>query len=81
MLTVYTATHCPVYNRTWNVVAQLNKHHPQIPMQVINLDDPNIEWPSFVIGTPTYMWNGQIIFLGNPSETDLIFQLSKIQAI
>jgi hypothetical protein len=81
MLTVYTATHCPVYNRTWNLIAQFNQHHPQIPMQVINLDDPDIECPSLVIGTPTYMWNGKIIFLGNPSETDLIFQLSKIQAL
>jgi len=81
MLTVYTATHCPVYNRTWNLVAQLNQHHPQIPMQVINLDDPEIERPSLVIGTPTYMWNGKIIFLGNPSETDLIFYLSKLKAL
>jgi hypothetical protein len=81
MLTVYTATHCPVYNRTWNLVAQLNQHHPQIPMQVINLDDPDIERPSLVIGTPTYMWNGKIIFLGNPSETDLIFYLSKLKAL
>jgi hypothetical protein len=81
MLTVYTATHCPVYTRTWSLVAQLNQHHPRIPVQVINLDDPSIEWPSFIIGTPTYMWNEQVIFLGNPSETDLICELSKIQAI
>ena len=81
MLTIYTATHCPVYSRTWNLVARLHQHHPRIPMQVINLDDPNIEWPSFVIGTPTYVWNGRVIFLGNPSETDLISHLSRIQAV
>jgi hypothetical protein len=81
MLTIYTATHCPVYNRTWNLVAQLNQHHPHIPMQVINLDAPNIARPSVVIGTPTYTWNGEVIFLGNPSEIDLISQLNKMQAI
>jgi hypothetical protein len=50
-------------------------------MEVINLEDANIEWPSFVIGTPTYVWNGQVIFLGNPSQTDLITQLSRMQAV
>jgi hypothetical protein len=81
MLTVYTATHCPVYNRTWNLIAQLHQHCPQIPLQVINLDDPHTEWPAFVIGTPTYVWNGQVIFLGNPSQTDLISQLSRMQTV
>jgi len=81
MLTIYTATHCPVNNRTCKLVDQLHRQYPNIPMQVINLDDPNVEWPSFVIGTPTYVWNGRVIFLGNPSETDLITQLSRMQAV
>jgi hypothetical protein len=81
MLTVYTATHCPVHARTRKLVARLNQRHPQISVQVVNLDDPDTERPASVIGTPTYMWNGQIIFLGNPSESDLLFQLSKIEAL
>lgn len=81
MLTVYTATHCPAYGRTWNLVAQLHQQYPQMPLQVINLEDPTIEWPVFVIGTPTYVWNGQVIFMGNPSKSDLLSQLSRMQAV
>ena len=81
MLVIYTATHCPVFRRTEELVARLQQQHPRIPLQVINLDDPDGEWPAFVIGTPTYVWKGQVIFLGNPSEAELISLLSKMQAV
>ena len=81
MLVIYTATHCPVFRRTQELVARLQQQHPGIPLQLINLDDSDCEWPAFVIGTPTYVWKGQVIFLGNPSEAELISQLSKMQVV
>ena len=78
MLTIYTATHCPVYPRTCQLVAQWRQQCPQLPLHVVNLDEPDVEWPSFVIGTPTYVWQGQVIFLGNPSFTELLQQVERL---
>lgn len=78
MLTIYTATHCPVYLRTCYLVEQVRHHYPDLPLHVVNLDETDEGWPSFVIGTPTYVWQERVLFLGNPSFTELSQELEGI---
>lgn len=81
MLRIYTATHCPVNQRTQALVEQLRQTRPSLPVEVINLDDPITTVPAAIIGTPTYTWNGRVIFLGNPNPADLLTRIDQLQTV
>ena len=72
MLRIYSASHCLSYDRTNQLIDFLRRQRPQVPVQVINVDEGNVRVPDYVFGTPTYVWNDEVIFLGNPSEEDLV---------
>jgi hypothetical protein len=79
MLRVYTAAHCPAYPRTCLLVAALVRKRPHLPLELVDLDDPNTEHPSFVVGTQTFVWDNRILFLGNPTEIELLARLDEAQ--
>jgi len=72
MLKVYLASHCLTYDRTTALLAFLRMNRPRVPVQVINLDDSNVQIPDYVFGSPIYVWDDQIVSLGNPSEEELL---------
>jgi hypothetical protein len=45
-------------------------------VEIINLDEPGSEIPAFIVGTPTFVWNNRVIFLGNPTLPELLARLS-----
>jgi hypothetical protein len=51
-----------------------------MPLELVDLDAPDAEHPSFVVGTPTFVWNNQLLFLGNRAEADLLARLEELQA-
>lgn len=77
MLRIYTAAHCPSHDRTHYLVDKLRRQRPHLAIEVIDLDGPNAEQPTFVIGTPTFTWDNRIIFWGNPAGDELLAQLDK----
>jgi hypothetical protein len=79
MLRVYTAAHCPGHGRTRRLIGELLRQRPHLPLEVIDLDEPNTEQPAFVIGTPTFTWGNRILFLGNPAEEELLARLDEMQ--
>lgn len=79
MLRVYTAIHCPGHIRTRLVVAELLRQQPDLGVELIDLDKPDAERPSFVFGTPTFVWDNQILFLGNPTAEDLMARLDEVR--
>lgn len=79
MLRVYTAAHCPAYARTNRLVAALVRQRPNLPVELVDLDEPDTEHPVFVIGTPTFAWDNRVLFLGNPTEGDLLARLDELQ--
>ncbi|HLF88802.1 MAG TPA: hypothetical protein VI451_07665 [Anaerolineales bacterium] len=72
MLQVYLASHCLTYDRTTALLTFLRLNRPLVPVQVINLDDSNVQIPDYVFGSPIYVWDDQIVSLGNPSEEELL---------
>jgi hypothetical protein len=72
MLRVYVAYHCLSYQRTIRLVSEIQKNYPTLPIQVINLEDKDVKIPDYIIGTPTYVWDDQIFYLGNPTMPDLL---------
>ncbi len=41
-------------------------------MELVDVEAPNADVPRKVIGTPIYTWNDRIVFMGNPSEQELL---------
>lgn len=79
MLRVYTAAHCPGHARTRLLVAEMLRQQPDLRVELIDLDKLDTERPSFVFGTPTFVWDNQILFLGNPTKEDLAARLDEVQ--
>ena len=81
MLRVFTAAHCPSHGRTLLLLAALARQRPNLPVELVDLDEPDAEGPLFVIGTPTFVWNNRVLFLGNPAEGDLLARLAEVEGI
>jgi hypothetical protein len=58
----------------------LIRQRPHLPVELVDLDDPGTEHPSFVVGTPTFVWDNRILFLGNPAEVELLARLDEVQS-
>lgn len=77
MLRVYVAADCPASALAHKLIKRVHQHHPHLPMEVIDISNTGHDVPIEVFATPTYTWNGQIIFLGNPSETELVTRIRR----
>jgi hypothetical protein len=72
MLHIYVAEHCPGSPMARIRAERLHERVPEIPIAVVDIDTPGAVVPPAVFGTPTYTWNDRIIFLGNPSDHELL---------
>jgi hypothetical protein len=80
MLRVYVSGHCPTCGTARERFAQLQARHPDIPAQLIDVDEPGAAVPPQVIGTPIYTWRGRVIFRGNPGERELLARVGGLDA-
>lgn len=72
MLHIFVAEHCPGSPTARRRAAWLREQAPDIPVAVVDIGAPGVAVPPAVFGTPTYTWNDRIIFLGNPSDQELL---------
>lgn len=78
MLRVYVAADCPASALARNLVKRVRFRHPHLPVEVIDVNSTEKkEIPREVFATPIYTWNGQVVFLGNPSEADLVARIGR----
>ncbi|MCA9934623.1 MAG: hypothetical protein KC415_11900 [Anaerolineales bacterium] len=68
-LQVYTAQDCWGCEETVRIVAEMRAEFPDIPIEL--LDTAETPLPEFVFAVPTYVLNGRIISLGNPTRAEL----------
>jgi hypothetical protein len=59
------------------VAEVIRQEYPQVDLQVIDLMDPAKVIPPEVFATPTYLLNGSVWSLGNPSIEDMRTRLSQ----
>lgn len=68
-LVVYVEDGCWSCQETPNIVADIARHFPDLKIELLDLKhNPK---PNYVFATPTYVLDGRIIFLGNPTNKDL----------
>lgn len=75
-LQVYIADDCWSCVESRRLLAALQPVFPAIAMELLNVSAGG--YPDNVFAVPTYLLNGRIISLGNPSEAQLV---QKLQAI
>lgn len=78
-LSVFVASHCPACEAALRLARRVRTRAPGWRVKVIRVDGSGAHVPDSVIGTPMYTWNGQTLYLGNPSEDELVTLMSQIQ--
>ncbi len=72
MLRIYISAHCTGCTTARRLAEQVRTERPDVPLAVIDFDDPTVEVPANVIGTPIYTWQDRVVFMGNPSAVELL---------
>jgi hypothetical protein len=63
---IYVSAHCFVSAYTWEVIELIQEEFPQVELHVIDIAEAT-HLPETVFATPTYLLNGRVWSLGNPS--------------
>lgn len=74
---IYVADHCGICDYTYEVAANIRQDFPEVALEIIDMAAPHRPIPEVVFATPTYLLNGQVWSLGNPSPEDVRTRLSE----
>ncbi len=72
MLRIYVSAHCLTCSIALRLAESIQAQCPDLPLEVVDVDAPTADVPSYIIGTPIYTWDDRVLFLGNPSEAELV---------
>lgn len=70
-LDVYITPDCWSCQETERIVADVSAQLPNVAVSLINMETAQ-ERPEAVFAVPTYLINGRIISLGNPTREELV---------
>ncbi len=74
---IYVADHCQNCQHAYVVAERIRQEFPQVILEIVNLSQTTEGIPEAVFATPTYLLNGQMWSLGNPSMTDMQERLTE----
>jgi hypothetical protein len=77
-LLIYLAEHCYGCETAHRMAGLVPLRRPQWQVVVVDVATAGDALPAYVIGTPIYAVDGQVISLGNPSESDLLATLDSL---
>ena len=75
MLEIYVRKGCWSCAETERIIADVQQEFPAMPMELRDID--RTEPPEVVFATPTYLLNGRVLFLGNPTRAELSRKLNE----
>ena len=67
-LAIYIAPHCGNCDYALTVAAQIRQDYPDVSLRVVDVSIAEERVPEAVFATPTYLLNGRVWSLGNPSQ-------------
>ncbi len=73
---IYVAEDCAVCAYAYEVADSIRAGFPAVELRIINLSRTTEAIPDVVFATPTYLLNGRLWSLGNPSAEDVEKRLS-----
>lgn len=74
---IYVADHCMVCEYAYEVADTIRADFPEVDLEIVNFEDPSQQIPDLVFATPTYLLDGRLWSLGNPSPEDVQNRLSQ----
>ncbi len=70
-LTIYVHDNCSESSRAFDIASWLKRIMPEVEIEVINIDRSNKRMPVNYDG-PVYMYNGELLKVGNPDPEKLL---------
>jgi hypothetical protein len=70
-LIVYVIQNCANCEYAVGVAATIHRNYPHVAVQVVDLANPPEPAPDSVFATPTYLLDGRVWSLGNPSPEQI----------
>lgn len=64
---IYVAKHCSICAYAYEIADFIRQEYPAVIVRIIDIEATSEPIPEEVFATPTYMLNGRIWSLGNPS--------------
>ncbi len=77
-LEVYVADWCPGCEEAREMAQMMATLFPKLQVQVIDIDEPGREIPASVFAIPTYLLNGEVLWLGNPHREEAIAHIRSL---
>lgn len=75
---IYVAEHCFVCDYSYEIAEMIKRDFPQVHVRIVNLSNTREQVPDSVFATPTYLLNGQVWSLGNPSPQQVTEKLQSL---
>ncbi|MCA9926544.1 MAG: thioredoxin family protein [Anaerolineales bacterium] len=76
-LQVYISADCWSCEETERIVTDVAARLPEVEVELVDM--ATHEKPDNVFAIPTYLINGRVVFLGNPTREELYQKLQAIQ--
>lgn len=70
-LEIYVEAGCSSCGRAFELASQVSQRYPGFAVEVVDISDTEKTLPDAVFAVPTYVLDGAVVSLGNPSECEL----------
>lgn len=77
-VTVLVSRSCGACIASRDLARRLATDRPHLTVRVQDIDEPGWTQPAGFIGTPTWLIDGNVVSLGNPSQTWLLERLNEV---
>jgi hypothetical protein len=77
---IYVLADCANCEYAWEIAALIRREYPQVEVAVVDLANPAEPVPDAVFATPTYLLDGRLWSLGNPSPEQVREHLDQLEA-
>ncbi len=68
-LTVFVSDHCFNCKESLLIAEEIKQKYPHVAVKVFNVDQAKPDVDIFAV--PTYALNGEVVFLGNPTDQEI----------
>ncbi|RIK42902.1 MAG: hypothetical protein DCC55_07490 [Chloroflexi bacterium] len=77
-ITIYVAKHCTTCDYSYQVAEEIRRKFPHVQVRIVDLEQTTEVIPEIVFATPTYLLDGRVWSLGNPSPAHVEQTLSPL---
>ena len=77
-LEIYISEKCWSCQESIRIAEELTPLFPDVTIDLIDIQENDV--PEEVFAVPTYLLNGKVVSLGNPTREELIEKLSAVQS-